>query len=264
MIRLMHRPDAKDTMYEGGGNGFVPPLTTLPEVTRWGLPTRLLRRAGDIREYEPASIIASLIGDPVTVLNVGPTWGRDFYGLSTQGHNVFNLDIAPQTGLPHTVIGDVTRPLPFPASCFDAVVIAEVLEHLIEDHRALVEIRRVLAADGKLVVTVPFYQDVPLYHVRIHSRRSIIRLLAATGFAAEALIYRSGFISHPKIVHGTRKLLRPLGLARSWYRLVAKIDYWWGTGPFAERSARGCYILARKTAAALDWRHLNRSTYENR
>jgi SAM-dependent methyltransferase len=239
-------------------------LVTLQPVDAWGMPPRLWRRAGDIREFEPASIIATLAQGARTILNVGPTWGRDYYALRTQGHRVFNLDIAIQERLPCTVRGDVTRPLPFAAGTFDAIIAAEVLEHLIEDHLALLELRRVLAPHGRLIVTVPLYQDRPLYHVRVHSPRSITRLLAATGFSAEALVSRAGFIRHPKITHGMRKLLRPFGLAQRWYRLVVTADFWLGRRAWAERFAGGCYIVARQSETALDWRALNRETYENR
>ncbi|MDT8307318.1 MAG: class I SAM-dependent methyltransferase [Anaerolineae bacterium] len=241
-----------------------PDLVLLPQVASWGLPERLLRPAGDIREFEPASFIASFARGSSTILNVGPSWGRDFYGLRTQGQRVFNLDIAAQVRLPHSVLGDVTRTLPFADGTFDAIIAAEVLEHLIEDHLALAELRRVLADDGHLIVTVPLYQDIPRYHVRVHSPRSITRLLAATGFDTELVMYRSGFISHPKLVHGVRKLLAPFGFARRWYAFAVAVDYWWGARPVAARHARGCYVVASKSKTAFDWRALNRMTYDNR
>lgn len=245
---------------DGHGEGTI----LAGPVLEWPVPRRLVRWAGDIREFEAAKIIASLVAGADTVLNVGPSWGRDFFALQAQGHRVFNLDIAPQVDLPRTVVGDVTRPLPFASGTFDAIVIAEVLEHLIEDHLALAQLRRVLAGDGRLVVTVPFYHDDPLYHVRVHSQRSITRLLAATGFSADEMISRGGLIRQPRFVHGVRKLLTPLGLARRWYALVVAADRWWGTRPWAARFARGCYIVAHKSDTSLDWRALNRDTYENR
>jgi SAM-dependent methyltransferase len=248
--------------HDGEYNG--PELVALQPVDTWGMPPRLWRRAGDIREFEPASIIATLARRAGTILNVGPTWGRDYYALRTQGKRVFNLDIATQEGLPHTVCGDVTRPLPFANGTFDAIVAAEVLEHLVEDHLALLELRRVLADGGRLIVTVPFYHDEPVYHVRVHSPRSITRLLAATGFSAEVLICRAGFVRHPKVTHGMRKLLAPIGLSQVWYRLVVTADFWLGRQPWAARFAGGCYIVAHKSEEALDWRALNRDTYENR
>jgi len=59
------------------------------------------------------------------------------------------LDIAPQA-LPRLVLADVSQGLPFQSRCFEAVVMAEVLEHLIDDAKALRDIRRILRDDGVL------------------------------------------------------------------------------------------------------------------
>ena len=112
----------------------------------------------DIREYEAACLIAELVGEARVILNVGPSWGRDFYALTERRKQVVNMDIAPQRHLPATVRGDASRGFPFPAHFFDAVIMPEVLEHLIEDWIALEEARRVLKDDGRLVVTVPYLQ----------------------------------------------------------------------------------------------------------
>ena len=45
--------------------------------------------------------------------------------------------------------------LPFPDGAFDRVVAAEVLEHVVEDTRAMAELARVLRPGGTLAVTVP-------------------------------------------------------------------------------------------------------------
>ena len=50
--------------------------------------------------------------------------------------------------------GDAHR-LPFPDASFDRVLMTEVLEHLADDGAALREVRRVLRAGGRLVMSVP-------------------------------------------------------------------------------------------------------------
>ncbi len=45
--------------------------------------------------------------------------------------------------------------LPFPTNSFDRVIVSEVLEHIWDDERALVEIVRVLRPGGRLAATVP-------------------------------------------------------------------------------------------------------------
>ena len=72
------------------------------------------------------------------------------------------------------------------------VVLAEVIEHLIQDFAVLGEARRVLVDNGIPVVTFPFYHDDAEYHVRIHSPRSIERLLQAAGFRIDQCIEKGG------------------------------------------------------------------------
>lgn len=219
-------------------------------------PTIIVQWQNDIREFEAAYLILELVGDAQRILNVGPSWGRDFYALSERGKQVVNMDIAPQHHLPAMVQGDASRGFPFPASLFDVVVMAEVLEHLIKDWIALEEARRVLKDNGRLIVTVPFYNDEPSYHVRIHSPRTIFRLLAASGFSAERIIYRGGWIRFPRLVHVIRKFLTPLKLNEAWYQLIVAMDCWLGEQPWFQRWAKGVYILAHKEEA-IDWRRIN-------
>ena len=146
-----------------------------------------------------------MIGNSQSILNIGPSWGRDYYYLSQLDKTVINIDIAPQTHLPLTSVGDVSQGLPFADKYFDVVLIPEVLEHLINDAAALGEARRVLKDDGIMVITVPFYSDGPNYHVRMHSPNTIRRLLEGTGFILVHYIERGGLIAWPRIIHGLRR-----------------------------------------------------------
>jgi ubiquinone/menaquinone biosynthesis C-methylase UbiE len=88
---------------------------------------------------------------------------------------------------------DATR-LPFPDDAFDAVIAAEILEHLPADTRAFTEIARVLRPGGTVAVTVPAwlpervcwalsreYHEVPGGHVRIFTRTELTTKLTAAG-----------------------------------------------------------------------------------
>ena len=96
-----------------------------------------------------------------------------FYAMSTSGE-------VPEGASASVTQGDILA-LPFPDGSFDAVVCAEVLEHIPNDERAMAEIARVVRPGGRLAVTVPRwwpeqlnwalpgeYQHVPGGHIRIY------------------------------------------------------------------------------------------------
>jgi SAM-dependent methyltransferase len=98
---------------------------------------------------------------------------------------------------------DVERePLPLPADAVDVVVASQVLEHLKNVHHLLLEIRRILAPGGRLVVGVPnlasAHNRVLLLlgrqpttiraasgHVRGFTWREMLALLRMFGFRVE-------------------------------------------------------------------------------
>jgi len=118
-----------------------------------------------------------------------------------------------------------------------------VIEHLFEDHAALQEINRILKDDGTLVVTVPYFsnvQDAPEYHVRVHSPKTIKRLLQHSGFAIKEHFFRGAISRLPQknkltklLTFGTSKVLRTLfGEDRginTFRNLCFKAEYFLGT-----------------------------------
>lgn len=79
----------------------------------------------------------------------------------------------------HFQAADATA-LPFEDQTFDTVIVGEVLEHLIHPQRVLMEARRVLAADGRLVVTVPLgLTHDHVDHKRVFYPSSLVRLTRA-------------------------------------------------------------------------------------
>lgn len=105
-------------------------------------------------------ILRAVGGPGLDLLDLGCRDGA----LSRQlvvGNHVIGLDAdrvalaeAAAAGL-ETVWADAEEPLPFPASTFDVVLAAEILEHLRDPRALVVEIARVLRPAGRLVGSVP-------------------------------------------------------------------------------------------------------------
>jgi SAM-dependent methyltransferase len=78
--------------------------------------------------------------------------------------------------------------LPFKDGRFELVLATDVIEHLDDDRRALAELRRVAAPEGRLVTTVPAYtwlwsqHDESLHHRRRYTARRLGRQLTAAGW----------------------------------------------------------------------------------
>jgi SAM-dependent methyltransferase len=153
------------------------------------------------------------------VLDLGCGAGRHAFEVYRRGARVIAADLdhkelPPVAGLFHAMRseGEAAPPaqatalaadatgLPFPDDAFDAVIAAEILEHIPDDAAALAEIARVLRPGGIAAVTVPAwlpericwalsreYHEVPGGHVRIFTRAELSSKLVAAGLTpAEA------------------------------------------------------------------------------
>jgi 2-polyprenyl-3-methyl-5-hydroxy-6-metoxy-1,4-benzoquinol methylase len=112
-----------------------------------------------------------------------------------------------QEVLDAVVEGDLcTAQLPFPPASFDYLVFADVLEHVPDPNGVLARLLPWLAADGRVVVSVPNmrfyvvllrlildrwgYTDSGIRdrtHLRIFTRRSLIAMLEGAGLEVEVL-----------------------------------------------------------------------------
>ncbi|MFP3901735.1 MAG: methyltransferase domain-containing protein [Acidimicrobiia bacterium] len=85
--------------------------------------------------------------------------------------------------------------VPLAGGAAEVVCLLDVIEHLEDPRRALDEAARVLAPDGRLVVTVPAHRWLGgaagerLGHVRRYTRRSLRAELATAGFAPVVLTH---------------------------------------------------------------------------
>jgi len=225
--------------------------------------------------FEYVQAIRRFVAGARRVLIIGDGGGRDYYSLSLLGKQPVVMDIAVQSVVPAMVLADANAPLPFAPETFDAVVMAEVIEHLPNDCQALREIHKILKDDGALVLTVPYFHDAEPTHVRIHSPASIERLLRASGWRITGYIEKGGglcrlieWVPFRAIIHmcnGLLWLMRGKTGYQPLYRKVAAIDFW------LERKRNSLHrwwklwsaFIRCSKGESTDWSLLNRNAFEN-
>ena len=101
------------------------------------------------------------------VLEVGCGSGELGRSLRGRGHHVTGIELVPEMArrarrwLDCVATADVERDgFPFRPASFDALVFADVLEHLIDPWRVLREALEVLAEDGVVVASIPNVQNI--------------------------------------------------------------------------------------------------------
>ena len=123
------------------------------------------------------------------ILDAGCGSGRTLVELANYGGEVCGIELnsdaaelARARGLGDVQVGRLEE-LPWDDGAFDLITCLDVIEHVPDDVTALVELRRVVAPGGWLLVTVPAYQalwsrhDEANHHYRRYSR-SMLRAAA--------------------------------------------------------------------------------------
>jgi SAM-dependent methyltransferase len=94
-------------------------------------------------------------------------------------------------------VGDITR-LPLKDESVETALLRDVLEHLRDDKKAVLEVKRVLQPGGFLIITVPNYNWKPFYklgrikiedhgHLRLYDKESLMKQLTDFGFTIEQI-----------------------------------------------------------------------------
>jgi 2-polyprenyl-3-methyl-5-hydroxy-6-metoxy-1,4-benzoquinol methylase len=106
--------------------------------------------------------VAGLVPDTATrILDVGCSDGSLGAGLRAQGAEVWGIEYDPgfaataATRLDHVLEGDAAERLAEISESFDAVICADVLEHLVDPWSVLRRIRELLAPGGVCIVSLP-------------------------------------------------------------------------------------------------------------
>jgi len=219
------------------------------------VPYVFQERLSDLREFEACRIIHKYVGIRGPVLNVGCSWGRDTIFLSRRGLHVVSLDIdfedqeyAGGTVWPDSVQGNATK-LPFKDAVFASVVMAECLEHIVDDHAAIAEVRRVLQPGGRLILTVPRVTGGKHDHVRGYTPRAAERLLTDQGLTVRRIILRGGLITWAHILGPAILKLKLARFRQTILKIAAAVDFCLGAIqlPLLNRSRySGCYVISTK------------------
>jgi SAM-dependent methyltransferase len=127
------------------------------------------------------------------ILDAGCGSGRNMVELARRG-TVTGVELS-QTSVcvarareAGEVIEGSVMDMPFDRDSFELAVSLDVIEHLRDDLGALIELRRVVAPGGHLLVTVPAYQwlwsghDVINHHFRRYTRRSLLGVANRAGW----------------------------------------------------------------------------------
>jgi SAM-dependent methyltransferase len=148
---------------------------------------------------------------PARILDAGCGSGRNMVEFARHGAvtgvelSEASVQLARERGAGEVVAGSVLE-MPFADASFDLAASLDVIEHLEDDLTALRELRRVVAPDGALLVTVPAYQwlwsghDEVNHHFRRYTRRSLQRAGEQAGWRQVRTTYFNSLLLPAAIV----------------------------------------------------------------
>jgi SAM-dependent methyltransferase len=177
--------------------------------TRTGAATQAGGRRPDYYAQARPEVADLVPPDCRRVLDVGCGAGELGRLLKARGCYVAGVELVPEAAeqarrvLDRVEAADVEADgFPFPPGSFDAVVFADVLEHLIDPWRVLREAARLLAEGGRVVASIPNVQNLDVLrrllsgrweyrerglldrgHLRFFTLRTIRGLFAQAGLA---------------------------------------------------------------------------------
>jgi SAM-dependent methyltransferase len=219
-------------------------------------PSEIQNRLLDPREFEAAFIIGRYARKRGWVLNIGASWGRDTLFLGMNGSKVVSIDIdfnddvfADGVIWPDSVQADAQY-IPFKADSFHTVVLAECLEHIVDDHKVIREAIDVLVPGGRLIVSVPLTTGGKEYHLRGYEPSQIKKLLTDYGLEIKKIILRGGLITWTPYLNPQLQKIT-ITRVRKWIlEMIARMDLMIGLFRFRllkKSPYAGTYIVGEKS-----------------
>ena len=151
-----------------------------------------IRISGSAEFTSVINKIVDLDNKKLKCLVVGLHGGRDYWYLTSKGHEVWGMDLKEYDNVPKMKVGNAEHNWPFEDCEFDIIVLGEILEHLAYDIKALNEAHRVLRNNGKLIITVPYHDSNDIYHIRMFDSVTIKHSLSIAKFNIDDSVERPG------------------------------------------------------------------------
>jgi SAM-dependent methyltransferase len=227
-------------------------METRMESLRTGAAVQAGDRPSDYYRQARPEVAELVPADCHRVLEVGCAGGELGRLLRSRGHHVTGIELVPEMAeqarrwLDRVVTADVERDgFPFPPASFDAIIFADVLEHLVDPWRVLREAVAVLADGGVVVASIPNVQNLDV----------IRRLLRGRWDYRERGILDCGHLRFFTL-HSIRTLFGQAGLTlehighryrRSWWR---ELLCWLSAGRARGLWTRQYLVVGRKPASA--------------
>jgi len=166
----------------------------------------------------PLSI--SLINNKGKILDIGCRWGDVTNEIYKKNKNIIGIEFVSKfvkmarKKYPHIKfkVGDAQK-IPFDNNSFNTIFIGEVIEHLINQEKAIKEIHRVLKPHGELILSTPNiaslrcriklllgkFIDDDKGHINLLTKKQLINLLESNGFKIVFLKGDNIRLSHLKL-----------------------------------------------------------------
>lgn len=149
-----------------------------------------------------------LLNGKLDALEIGSANGKNIEYFGAYFNNIKGSEInleainIAKTKLPNHqfVNGWLPYNIGYDDEKFDVVFLFDVLEHVEDDLSALIEIKKKLKVNGKLLITVPAYQflfgqyDIESYHYRRYNVKNLSEILLKAGYHVQYKSYFNCFL----------------------------------------------------------------------